>query len=92
MHGAGRRLRACSGTGGQGRGGERHADPHCAAPRQVDQVWREVMAGARAAPGCLALAGSAELLHALRAAVRTLEEVQRGLAAYLDIKRLAFPR
>ena len=59
---------------------------------QVDQVWREVMEGARAAPGCLAMAANAELLHTLQTANRTLEEVQRGLAAYLEIKRLAFPR
>lgn len=59
---------------------------------QVDQVWREVMEGAKAAPGCLAMAANAELLHTLQSANRTLEEVQRGLAAYLEIKRLAFPR
>ena len=59
---------------------------------QVDQVWREVMEAARAAPGCLAMAANAELLHTLQSANRTLEEVQRGLSAYLEIKRLAFPR
>ena len=59
---------------------------------QVDQVWREVMEGAKAAPGCLAMAANAQLLHTLQSANRTLEEVQRGLAAYLEIKRLAFPR
>ena len=50
------------------------------------------MEGARAAPGCLAMAAKAALLHTLQSANRTLEEVQRGLAAYLEIKRLAFPR
>jgi hypothetical protein len=59
---------------------------------QVDGMWRELMEAAAARPDVLALAGDAERIAALADANRLLDEVQKGLAAYLELKRLAFPR
>jgi dynein heavy chain len=43
-------------------------------------------------PACIPMASDAERINAIKEANRLLEEVQRGLAAYLEKKRLYFPR
>ncbi|KXZ55711.1 DHC8 protein [Gonium pectorale] len=58
----------------------------------VDQSWREVMESTAASPACVIVAEDREKLLALQEANRLLEEIQKGLAAYLELKRLAFPR
>jgi hypothetical protein len=50
------------------------------------------MDDAIASPACISMATDPERLYALREASKLLEEVQRGLAAYLEKKRLYFPR
>lgn len=50
------------------------------------------MTDAAARPACLAIAGSKEKLAALVENNRLLDEIQKGLAAYLELKRIAFPR
>ncbi|KAK9828903.1 hypothetical protein WJX72_002692 [[Myrmecia] bisecta] len=59
---------------------------------QVDQLWREMMESAFKSPDCLAIATDRERLVGLVENNRLLEEIQKGLAAYLELKRIAFPR
>eukprot|EP00879_Flechtneria_rotunda_P022627 GHRR01023894.1.p1 GENE.GHRR01023894.1~~GHRR01023894.1.p1 ORF type:complete len:968 (+),score=348.72 GHRR01023894.1:492-3395(+) len=59
---------------------------------QVDTTWRDVMEAAHSTPNVLALAKDPERLIRLEEANKLLEEIQKGLAAYLELKRLAFPR
>eukprot|EP00201_Polytomella_parva_P020499 CAMPEP_0175042260 /NCGR_PEP_ID=MMETSP0052_2-20121109/2450_1 /TAXON_ID=51329 ORGANISM="Polytomella parva, Strain SAG 63-3" /NCGR_SAMPLE_ID=MMETSP0052_2 /ASSEMBLY_ACC=CAM_ASM_000194 /LENGTH=3805 /DNA_ID=CAMNT_0016305023 /DNA_START=33 /DNA_END=11446 /DNA_ORIENTATION=+ len=58
----------------------------------VDTAWREVMEGCNANPSCLSVAADKEVLSALQENNKLLEEIQKGLAAYLELKRIAFPR
>ena len=44
------------------------------------------------APGALAIARDKEGLDNLRDANQLLDEIQKGLASYLEVKRIAFPR
>ncbi|KAF6263196.1 dynein heavy chain 8 [Scenedesmus sp. NREL 46B-D3] len=59
---------------------------------QVDTTWRDLMEAAHATPSVLALAKDPERLAGLEEANKLLEEIQKGLATYLELKRLAFPR
>ncbi|CAD7701708.1 unnamed protein product [Ostreobium quekettii] len=59
---------------------------------QVDQLWREMMESAYDNPSCLVIARDKERLANLEENNRLLEEIQKGLAAYLEVKRIAFPR
>lgn len=58
----------------------------------VDASWREVMARAMEAPAALPLGRDDEALNSLRECNGLLDEIQKGLAAYLEKKRLFFPR
>ncbi|KAG2451278.1 hypothetical protein HYH02_003884 [Chlamydomonas schloesseri] len=58
----------------------------------VDASWRELMETTAEAPACTKVAEERDKLLSLQEANRLLEEIQKGLAAYLELKRLAFPR
>lgn len=60
--------------------------------RQVDRTWRDVMASTAADPSLLQLADQKALLTKLKDSAKLLDEIQKGLADYLEKKRLAFPR
>jgi dynein heavy chain, axonemal len=60
--------------------------------RTVDGTWREIMAATVAAPAVLALGRDAGTLERLNSCNGLLDEIQKGLAAYLEKKRLFFPR
>ncbi|CAG9466170.1 unnamed protein product [Pedinophyceae sp. YPF-701] len=59
---------------------------------QVDETWREMMRVTVEAPNVIAIAGDQERLDSLIHSNALLEEIQKGLAAYLEKKRLFFPR
>ena len=44
------------------------------------------------APSCLIVGKDKEKLILLEENNRLLDEIQKGLAAYLEVKRVAFPR
>lgn len=78
----------------------RHSQPSCKGPvcqlrsysLQVDNLWREMMESASKLPGCLGIARDKERLAGLIENNKLLEDIQKGLAAYLEVKRIAFPR
>jgi hypothetical protein len=55
---------------------------------QVDTTWRDLMEAAHGNPGVLTLARDPEHLARLEEANQLLEDIQKGLAAYLEVKRL----
>jgi hypothetical protein len=59
---------------------------------EVDSSWRAVMAGAVQAPAALPLGRNRSALESLQACNALLDDIQKGLAAYLEKKRLYFPR
>jgi dynein heavy chain, axonemal len=59
---------------------------------EVDDSWREVMSTAALAPAALPLGRDKAALESLNACNCLLDEIQKGLAAYLEKKRLYFPR
>ncbi|MCO5581018.1 hypothetical protein L7F22_034894 [Adiantum nelumboides] len=58
----------------------------------VDQTWREVMKRTSSNPACLEAANDVDRLQKLKEANRLLEAINKGLASYLEVKRVAFPR
>ena len=60
--------------------------------RGVDARWRDALAAASAAPAALEYGTSRESLDMFVESSAVLEEVRKGLARYLDLKRAAFPR
>jgi dynein heavy chain, axonemal len=58
----------------------------------VDTTWRDIMARTAGAPAVLSLGRDPETLQRLRECNALLDEIQKGLAAYLEKKRLSFPR
>lgn len=60
--------------------------------QQVDQTWKEMMEEAVKNPACLVIAQDKGRLKMLQECNTLLDEIQKGLAAYLEVKRIAFPR
>ncbi|KAL6751111.1 dynein heavy chain 5 [Haematococcus lacustris] len=60
--------------------------------RTVDDMWRTMMHATHDAPAAIPIAREKERVAALVECNQLLEEVQKGLAAYLEKKRLFFPR
>ncbi|KXZ49087.1 hypothetical protein GPECTOR_23g2 [Gonium pectorale] len=60
--------------------------------RQVDAMWRRMMKNAYHAPAVIPIARERDRLERLVEANELLDAIQRGLAAYLEKKRLFFPR
>ncbi|KAK7493483.1 hypothetical protein BaRGS_00015194 [Batillaria attramentaria] len=58
----------------------------------VDFYWRDIQAEAIKDTNCLVATGQANMLSRLREANVLLEDIQKGLNAYLEKKRLYFPR
>ncbi|UPR05068.1 heavy chain of dynein [Chloropicon primus] len=60
--------------------------------QEVDIIWRELMAKTQETPVVVTIAKDAENLEQLIRCNELLDSVQKGLAAYLEKKRLFFPR
>ena len=58
----------------------------------VDSIWRDIMTESAKDNHCLAATDQQNMLTRLREANVLLEEIQKGLNAYLEKKRLYFPR
>jgi dynein heavy chain len=58
----------------------------------VDADWREIMGSTHRAPEAISIARDAKRLERLQECNLLLEQIQKGLAAYLEKKRLFFPR
>ena len=58
----------------------------------VDSIWRDLMTEAVKDTHCLVATGQHNMLPRLKEANVLLEEIQKGLNAYLEKKRLYFPR
>ena len=54
----------------------------------MDTTWRELMGDTHEAPQAIPIAQEPQRMHLLQQCNCLLEEVQRGLAAYLERKRL----
>ncbi|XP_076458174.1 dynein axonemal heavy chain 3-like [Babylonia areolata] len=59
---------------------------------QVDTIWRSLMTEAVKNTNCLVATGQPNMLKNLREANALLEDITKGLNAYLEMKRLYFPR
>ncbi|CAI8001099.1 Dynein heavy chain 7, axonemal, partial [Geodia barretti] len=60
--------------------------------QQVDKNWKDIMRNTVKNPKVLAATGQAGLLEKLRTSNALLEKILKGLNAYLEKKRLFFPR
>ncbi|WIA31960.1 hypothetical protein OEZ86_002815 [Tetradesmus obliquus] len=58
----------------------------------VDRSWRKTLDAAKRSPGLLKMCGSQKLLDQFIESNKLLDSVQKGLADYLETKRLAFAR
>ncbi|BBN11637.1 hypothetical protein Mp_5g13570 [Marchantia polymorpha subsp. ruderalis] len=58
----------------------------------VNNIWRKALAQAHTTPQILTMCSSKKLLEQFRESNRLLDLVQKGLADYLETKRLAFSR
>lgn len=58
----------------------------------ADRSWRRVMSQARQNTLVVKFCSEGTVLNALTDAVRTFESISKALTAYLDSKRLSFPR
>ena len=60
--------------------------------RQVDNEWRDIMNATKEAPDVIAIGKDKERLDRLEECNILLDAIQKGLSAYLEKKRLFFPR
>ncbi|KAJ3111551.1 Dynein heavy chain 1, axonemal [Phlyctochytrium bullatum] len=58
----------------------------------MDRTWRRIMSQAKAKPGVVECCSDFKLLDSFRECNKLLELVSKGLSAYLENKRIAFPR
>jgi len=58
----------------------------------VDSYWRTIMIESIKDTNCLVVTDQPNMLNRLVEANNLLEEIQHGLNAYLEMKRLFFPR
>jgi len=58
----------------------------------VDSYWRAIMMESVKDNNCLVVTDQPNMLNRLVEANNLLEEIQHGLNAYLEMKRLYFPR
>jgi len=58
----------------------------------VDSYWRAIMMESIKDTNCLVVTDQPNMLNRLVEANNLLEEIQHGLNAYLEMKRLYFPR
>jgi len=58
----------------------------------VDSYWRAIMIESVKDNNCLVVTDQPNMLNRLVEANNLLEEIQHGLNAYLEMKRLYFPR
>jgi dynein heavy chain len=60
--------------------------------RQVDNEWRDIMNATKEAPDVITIGKDKERLDRLEECNILLDQIQKGLSAYLEKKRLFFPR
>ena len=58
----------------------------------MDRTWRKIMSNAKVKPGVVDCCSDYKLLDSFRECNKLLELVSKGLSAYLESKRIAFPR
>lgn len=58
----------------------------------VDTYWKDIMTEAVKDTDCLVATAQPRMLDRLTEANQLLDEIQKGLNAYLEKKRLYFPR
>lgn len=58
----------------------------------VDKNWKQIMGNCEADHHALVVTAQPNMLQTLRTANTLLEEIQKGLNLYLEVKRLFFPR
>ncbi|RKO93938.1 dynein heavy chain, N-terminal region 2-domain-containing protein, partial [Blyttiomyces helicus] len=58
----------------------------------MDRTWRRIMTQAKQKPGVVEFCSDFKLLDSFRECNKLLELVSKGLSAYLESKRIAFPR
>ena len=63
-----------------------------AAFREMDLIWRDIMQKVKAQTHIITVAGFHNLLGDLQSANEQLDVVEKGLNAFLNTKKMAFPR
>ena len=58
----------------------------------VDRMWRKIINEARDSPSVMVVTANTSLCGKFKEANTMLDVIQKGLADYLEIKRLVFPR
>lgn len=58
----------------------------------MDRTWRKIMSAAKLKPGVVEFCADLKLLDHFRECNKLLEMVAKGLSAYLESKRISFPR